>query len=326
MSRRLERQSILLTGGGSGIGRAVALAYVHHGATVTVVERDRDNARELIEATGGEIDVVVGDATDAAVLAGAVERASGNSGLDNLTCCVGVFDYYANLRTLSAAQLSSAAEEIYRVNVLGTLTAIHAGLGALQDARGSVTLTLSESAFHPVGGGVLYGSSKWALRGVLVPPRRGPCARHPSQRGGPGGPAGTRFGGLAALDQTRPATVDGRDERITSGTLLRATPRPEDHAGAYVYLADREAAPPDHGRRHQHRRRAAAVKRPTPIPYWIAGRSRSGTDVLDVVSPHDGGLAGRTTLPTDDDVEAAVWPPPAPRPPRGHPGASGPRR
>ena len=243
MSRRLERQSILLTGGGSGIGRAVALAYVHHGATVTVVERDRDNARELIEATGGEIDVVVGDATDAAVLAGAVERASGNSGLDNLTCCVGVFDYYANLRTLSAAQLSSAAEEIYRVNVLGTLTAIHAGLGALQDARGSVTLTLSESAFHPVGGGVLYGSSKWALRGVLshLAVDLAPDIRVNAVA--PGGTTGTRFGGLAALDQTQTADrVEGRDERIASGTLLRATPRPEDHAGAYVYLADREAA------------------------------------------------------------------------------------
>ena len=44
----------------------------------------------------GTIDVVVGDATDAAVLAGAVERASRELGrLDNLTCCVGVFDHYA---------------------------------------------------------------------------------------------------------------------------------------------------------------------------------------------------------------------------------------
>ena len=48
------------------------------------------------------------------------------------------------------------------------------------------------------------------------------------------------------------------------------------------------------------------MKRPTTIPYWIAGRSRCGTDVLDVISPHDGGLAGRTTLATDDDVETAV--------------------
>ena len=41
-------------------------------------------------------------------------------------------------------------------------------------------------------------------------------------------------------------------------------------------------------------------------PYWIAGKSRSGTEVLAVSSPHDGTLAGRTTMATADDVENAV--------------------
>ena len=90
-----------------------------------------------------------------------------------------------------------------------------------------MTLTLSESAFHPVGGGVLYGSSKWALRGVLshLAVDLAPDIRVNAVA--PGGPTGTRFGGLAALDQTQTADrVDGRDERIASGTLLRATPGP----------------------------------------------------------------------------------------------------
>lgn len=243
MTRRLEGHRILLTGGGSGIGRAVALAYVHHGATVTVVERSTDNARALVEIGGPDMDVVVGDATDADVLAGAVDRASADSGLDNLTCCVGVFDYYANLRTLDAAQLVSAAEEMYRINVLGTLSAVHAALDPLQRARGSVTLTLSESAFHPVGGGVLYGSSKWALRGVVshLAVDLAPDIRVNGVA--PGGTTGTRFGGLSALGQTQTADqVEGRDQRIASSTLLGAAPCPEDHTGAYVYLADREAA------------------------------------------------------------------------------------
>jgi aldehyde dehydrogenase (NAD+) len=41
-------------------------------------------------------------------------------------------------------------------------------------------------------------------------------------------------------------------------------------------------------------------------PYWIAGSARSGTDVLEVRSPHDGAVAGRTTQATAHDVEAAV--------------------
>lgn len=243
MSRRLDGQHILLTGGGSGIGRAVAMAYVENGASVTVLERSPDHARELAEVGGPAVDVLVGDATDPATLAQAVERASGPRGLDNLTSCVGVFDYYASVRTLSAEELVSAADEIYRVNVRSTLSAVHAAFPALQRAGGSVTLTLSESAFHPVGGGVLYGSSKWALRGVVAHLATDLAPEVRVNGVAPGGTTGTRFGGLSTLGQTQTADrVEGRDQRIAEGTLLGVTPHPEDHAGAYVYLADRTAA------------------------------------------------------------------------------------
>jgi NAD(P)-dependent dehydrogenase (short-subunit alcohol dehydrogenase family) len=241
VSRALDGQHVLLTGGGSGIGRAVVMAYLASGASVTVLERSPEHARELAEVGG--VDVLVGDATDPATLATAVDRAAGEHGLDNLTSCVGVFDYYASLRTLSAAELISATDEIYRVNVRGTLSAVHAALPALQRARGSVTLTLSESAFHPVGGGVLYGSSKWALRGVVAHLAADLAPEVRVNGVAPGGTTGTRFSGLSTLGQTQTADrVEGRDERIAAGTLLGVTPRPEDHAGAYVYLADRTAA------------------------------------------------------------------------------------
>lgn len=243
MNGRLQGQPILLTGGGSGIGRAVALAYAGHGAAVTVLERSPDHARELRRAGGQDIDVVIGDATDPAVLAKAVDRAAGSGGLDNLTCCVGVFDYYASLRTMTSAQLASAAHEVYRVNVLSALMAVQIALPALQQSRGSITLTLSESAFHPVGGGVLYGSSKWALRGVVSHLAADLAPEIRVNAVAPGGTTGTRFGGLSALGHTQTADqVDGRDERIAAGTLLGVVPRPEDHAGAYVYLADRDAS------------------------------------------------------------------------------------
>lgn len=240
MTGRLHGQRILLTGGGSGIGRAAALAFAEQGARVTVVERSPDNAATL---TRPGIDVVVGDATDPEILAHAADRASGPAGLDNLTCCVGVFDYYASLRTLTPDQLSAAAREIHQVNVVGTLLAVQAALPALTRAKGSVTLTLSESAFYPIGGGVLYGSSKWALRGVLAHLAVDLAPEVRVNAVAPGGTSGTRFGGLATLGQTQTADqVPGRDERIAGGTLLGVTARPEDHAGAYVYFADRAAA------------------------------------------------------------------------------------
>ncbi|MGY1916379.1 aldehyde dehydrogenase family protein [Blastococcus sp. SYSU DS0973] len=44
----------------------------------------------------------------------------------------------------------------------------------------------------------------------------------------------------------------------------------------------------------------------TTTPYWIAGRPATGTEVLEVRSPFDGAVAGRTTNATAEDVEAAV--------------------
>jgi NAD(P)-dependent dehydrogenase (short-subunit alcohol dehydrogenase family) len=236
----LKDARILLTGGGSGIGRAVALAYLEHGATVTVLERSADNAQSLSEEARSGLKVLVGDAADPEVLAAAVSDASGPNGLDNLTCCVGVFDYYASVRSLSPTELEAAAHEVWRTNVLSTLLAVQAALPALEHAQGSVTLTLSESAFHPVGGGVLYGSSKWALRGVVshLSVDLAPAVRVNGVA--PGGTTGTRFGGLRSLGQRQTAdAVEGREERIAAGTLLQVTPHPDDHAAAYVYLADR---------------------------------------------------------------------------------------
>ncbi|MEV8607286.1 SDR family oxidoreductase [Amycolatopsis sp. NPDC051373] len=122
--------------------------------------------------------------------------------------------------------------------------AVNAAWPALRDARGSVTLTLSKSAFHPVGGGVLYGSSKWALRGVVqhLSVDLAPAVRVNGVA--PGGTSGTRFSGLTALGGAE-STVErraGRSERIAAGTLLKTTAAPEDHAGAFVYLADPVAA------------------------------------------------------------------------------------
>lgn len=242
MTGALAGRRLLVTGGGSGIGRAVVLAYLEQGAEVTVLERSREHAAALPDADD-RLRVLTADATDAAVLADAVAVAAGSAGLDNLTCCVGVFDYYASLRDLAATELMMAAEESWRINVLSSLLAVQAAYPELARVGGSVTLTLSESAFHPVGGGVLYGSAKWALRGAVDHLSVDLAPEVRVNGVAPGGTTGTRFGGLDALSQEQTADrVPGRDERIAAGTLLEVTPRPDDHVGAYVYLADPVAA------------------------------------------------------------------------------------
>ncbi|QBI53642.1 SDR family NAD(P)-dependent oxidoreductase [Streptomonospora litoralis] len=244
MNGGLHGLSMLVTGGGSGIGQAVCRHYLAHGARVTVLERSPEHADALRRGGGDRLRVIVGDALDGDSLAEALAAArDDDGGLDHLTACVGVFDNYVSVRDLTAAELESAGAEMWRTNVLSSLKAVNVCYEALKAARGSVTLTLSESAFRPRGGGVLYGSSKWALRGV-VDHLAADLAPHVRVNGvAPGGTGGTRFAGLRSLGQETTADrVVGRDERIARGSALKTTPRPQDHSGAYAYLADPSAA------------------------------------------------------------------------------------
>jgi 2,3-dihydroxy-2,3-dihydrophenylpropionate dehydrogenase len=258
MSGRLAEVAALVTGGGSGIGRGVVEAYLAEGAEVIVVERSADHAEQLLRDHPG-VDVLVGDATDAALLAAAVGRAQSTGRPSaQLTCCVGVHDSFASLRELTPVALTAAAQDLWSTNVLSALLAVNAAYPWLARSSGSVTLTVSESAFHNTGGGVLYGSSKWALRGVVAHLSADLAPQVRVNGVSPGGTTGTRFAGSSTLGTPTPADErEGRDQLIADGNVLGVVPTPDDHAGAYVYLADPVAArvvtgvviPTDGGRR-----------------------------------------------------------------------------
>lgn len=227
-----------MTGGASGIGRAVALSYHSQRARVTVLDRAEP------DGLPAGIAVIKGDVTDPAVVARAVAAASVPDGrLDLLTACAGVFDYYAAVSNMTAAELTRSFDEIFTVNVLGTLLAVREAAPALRRAGGAVTVTLSTAAYYGGGGGPLYAGSKAALRGLV---RHLAAELAPQVRVNgvaPGGTGGTRLSGLAALGQSQTADqVPGRDGRIKDGTLLGILPLPEDHAPAYLYLATSRVA------------------------------------------------------------------------------------
>jgi NAD(P)-dependent dehydrogenase (short-subunit alcohol dehydrogenase family) len=218
MPSDLGGRRALVTGGASGIGRAVALAYQAAGATVTVLDR--------VPTT--EFTSVAGDTTDPSDVAAAVEVAAGPAGaLDLLTTCAGVFDHYARVTELEPDDLRRSFGEIFSINVLGTLLAVRAGAPALRVARGAVTITLSTSAYARSGGGVVYASSKAALGGAV---RHLADELAPDVRVNGVAPGGTSGTGLTG-------DVPGRDERLRAATLLGVLPVPSDHVAAYLYLA-----------------------------------------------------------------------------------------
>lgn len=240
---RLAGRRALVVGGGSGIGRAVTRRFAAEGALVSVLERDPAKCAAL-EAEGLGVLVTRGDATSWDDTHRAVDAAAAAfGGLDTLVCCVGRFDFYRGLGSLTEAELDAGFDECFSLNVKSHLMAVHVSRPHLVAARGSVTLTVSTSGFAPGRGGILYVASKFALRGAVVALAHELAPDVRVNGVAPGGTLGTDLTGLDALDlgDVRLEDTPGRADELAARTPLRVALTADDHAGSFVFLASDEA-------------------------------------------------------------------------------------
>lgn len=244
MTGWLDGKRALIVGAGSGIGRAVVDAFRHEGAQLVALERDADKCIALRDEVP-DVPVIEGDATTRSANIDAVEAAvDAFGGLDTLVNCVGVFDFYQGLTDIAEDSLDAAFEEMFRVNVLSHLQSVKAAVSALQRGTGSsIVLAESASSFYPGRGGVLYVSSKFAVRG-LVTSLAYELAPHIRVNGvAPGGTVKTDLRGLTALGQSEFRLGDGPDraDGLKARTPLNVALTAEDHAWSFVYLASDRA-------------------------------------------------------------------------------------
>jgi NAD(P)-dependent dehydrogenase (short-subunit alcohol dehydrogenase family) len=163
--------------------------------------------------------------------------------LDTLATFVGTFDFYTPLSEIPEEKLEAAFEEIFETNVESYLLSSKAALPALSEAGGSIILTVSTSGFYPGRGGVLYVASKFAVRGAIIQLAHELAPEIRVNGVAPGGTMSTDFRGLKSLslNERRLQDAPDRKEDLKSRTPLRLAMGPEDHAGAYVYLASDRA-------------------------------------------------------------------------------------
>ncbi|MGP0080725.1 3-(cis-5,6-dihydroxycyclohexa-1,3-dien-1-yl)propanoate dehydrogenase [Mycobacterium sp.] len=238
MTGWLEGKRALIVGAGSGIGRAVVGAFLAEGAEVAVLERDRDKCNLLREQLP-ELPVIEGDATTREANERAVDVAVDSyGGIDTLVNCVGVFDFYKGVGEIDADALSGAFDEMFRTNVLSHLHSVKAATACLR-AGSSIVLTESASSFYPGRGGVLYVSSKFAVRGLVTALAHELAPDVRVNGVAPGGTLNTDLRGLASLglDGVRLDDTADRAREMAARTPLNVALDGRDHAWSYVFLA-----------------------------------------------------------------------------------------
>lgn len=239
----LKDRNALVVGAGSGIGRAVVDAFISEGARVAVLEKDPGKSSEISNKLP-DVPVVVGDATTYQANQEAVSAAVDAFGsLDILVNCVGIFDFYRGLSELEPDLIDQAFEEMYSVNVKSHILSVKAALPALKESKGSIILTESTSSYYPGRGGVLYVSSKFAVRGLVITLAHELAPDIRVNGVAPGGTLNTDLRGLASLglDAKRLNDTPGREAELAGRVPLRVALSGDDHAWSYVFLASNRA-------------------------------------------------------------------------------------
>lgn len=158
---RFTGKTVIVTGAGSGIGRAVATRVAREGGRVVAADVDADRLTALAEELDGhDVRVAVGDVAAAATVAALIEAAGGR--VDGLANVAGIMDGF-----LTPAEIDDATwDRVFAVNLTGPMRLTRAVLpGMIAAGAGAVVNVASEAALRGSAAGAAYTASKHALIG-----------------------------------------------------------------------------------------------------------------------------------------------------------------
>ena len=176
----LHDRSVLVSGGASGLGRAVVERLLEQGAHVVVADRDVAKGEELVKALQGHPVVFAQtDVTDEASVQKAIEIAlEAKKGLHVLVNCAGiaVAEKVVGKKGVHGLELF---KQVIEVNLVGTFNTLRLAAGAMinnepgeDGERGVIVNTASVAAFEGQIGQAAYAASKGGVAGLTLPAAR----------------------------------------------------------------------------------------------------------------------------------------------------------
>jgi NAD(P)-dependent dehydrogenase (short-subunit alcohol dehydrogenase family) len=162
-SDKLKGMVALITGGDSGIGRAVAVLFAREGADVAIVylseDEDAEETWRAVEAEGGRAILIPGDVTDSGFCIDAVEKTVQELGrLDILVNNAAFQEHAVSLEDITDEQL----EQTFRTNIFGYFYMARAALPHLGE-RASIINTGSVTGIEGSKELLDYASTKGAI-------------------------------------------------------------------------------------------------------------------------------------------------------------------